>query len=205
MSGIAFGRPACPTAAALIKWGIERRPILEEVVMKEIFVAYSRYNRKANAAVFDAIAEMGAEELRHPIKAYYPTIVQTLGHAMRSDIKWLGRLSAFRASPVPKDAASPFSTDDAIDPEKAIAGLGGFVGLRSRVDEAIVAAISAIPEGAFAEDFEIEWGNGTMKRVLWQLLMQWFNHQTHHRGQASIQLDELGVANDFSGVLDKIG
>jgi uncharacterized damage-inducible protein DinB len=45
---------------------------------------------------------------------------------------------------------------------------------------------------------------GKIARPLWQLLMQWFNHQTHHRGQASVQLDELGVENDFSGLQDRI-
>jgi len=172
--------------------------------MKEIFVAYGRYNRKANAAAFGAVAAMDADQLKHPIKAYYPTIVATMGHALKSDIKWLNRLSRFRASPVPKDAAAPYLSGDAIDPGKVAAALGGFVALRSRVDDAIVAVVEAIPEEAFAAPFEIEWGKGTIERVLWQLLMQWFNHQTHHRGQASIQLDELGIENDFSGVLDKI-
>ena len=173
--------------------------------MKEIFVAYSRYNRKANAAVFGAVSKMGADQLSHPIKAYYPTIVHTLGHTLRSDIKWLSRLSPFRPSPVPRDAALPFSTGEAIDPAKVAADLPGFLDLRARVDDAIAAAVEAIPEEAFARDFEIEWGSGRIGRVLWQLLMQWFNHQTHHRGQASIQLDELGIENDFSGLLDKIG
>jgi uncharacterized damage-inducible protein DinB len=173
--------------------------------MKEVFIAYSRYNRKANAAIFDAVAKMGAAQLGHPIKAYYPTIVHTLGHTLRSDIKWLSRLSPFRPSPVPKDAALPFSTGEAIDLGKVTADLAGFVDLRYRVDEAIVAVVEAIPEEAFAKDLDIEWGSGRTARVLWQLLIQWFNHQTHHRGQASIQLDELGIENDFSGMLDKIG
>jgi uncharacterized damage-inducible protein DinB len=173
--------------------------------MKEIFIAYSRYNRKANAAVFDAVSKMGAEQLQHPIKAHYPTIVHTLGHTLRSDIKWLSRLSPFRPSPVPKDAALRFSTGEAIDPGKVAADLAGFVDLRARVDDAIVAVVEAIPEEAFAKDIDIEWGSSRIGRVLWQLLIQWFNHQTHHRGQASIQLDELGIENDFSGMLDKIG
>jgi uncharacterized damage-inducible protein DinB len=173
--------------------------------MKEIFVAYSRYNQKANAAVFDAVSRMGAAQLGHPIKAFYPTIVDTVSHTLKSDIKWLHRLARFRASPVPKDAAAPFLTGDKIDIGKVAADLGSFVALRSRVDEAIVEVITSIPEEAFAADIEIEWGSGTVKRALWQLLAQWFNHQTHHRGQASIQLDELGIDNDFSGMLDKIG
>jgi uncharacterized damage-inducible protein DinB len=173
--------------------------------MKEIFVAYSRYNQKANAAVFDAVSKMSAEQLRHPIKAYYPSIVETLSHTLSSDIKWLHRLSTFRASPVPRDAAAPFMSGGAIDPGKVAADLAGFASLRSSVDEAVVAVLAAIPEAAFAEDIEIEWGKGKIARPLWQLLMQWFNHQTHHRGQASIQLDELGIDNDFSGLLDKIG
>ncbi len=173
--------------------------------MKDIFAAYARYNRKANAIVFELLSRLGSDELKRETKAYYPTLPQTLGHTLRSDLKWINRLSSFRPSPLPLDADAAYSTGEAIDPGSVASDLSGFAELRSRVDEAIVALVDAIPDEAFGKSFEMAWGAGRIERVLWQLLLQWFNHQTHHRGQASKLLDELGVDNDFSGMLDKIG
>ncbi len=31
-----------------------------------------------------------------------------------------------------------------------------------------------------------------------------FNHQTHHRGQISVLLDQLGVENDYSNLISKV-
>jgi uncharacterized damage-inducible protein DinB len=173
--------------------------------MKEVFVAFSRYNQRTNAIIFAHLAGMSADQLASPIKAYYPTIVDSVLHVLKSDLKWLGRLSSFRESPVPKDALAPYLKGDGADLGLVTKDLRSFAELRRRVDAAIVELLEAMPEEAFAGDFEIEFGPGRIKRPLWQLLMQWFNHHTHHRGQVSIQLDALGIDNDFSLVLDKIG
>jgi uncharacterized damage-inducible protein DinB len=173
--------------------------------MKELFVAYSRYNQRVNAIVFSSIEGMSAEQLTFPLKAFYPTIVDTVFHVMKSDLKWLHRLSGFLKSEIPEDAATAYMRADKVDAKLVLEGLKPFAALRRRIDAAIVALIAAIPEEAFAQDFEIEFGPKRIRCPLWQLLMQWFNHQTHHHGQVSIQLDALGIDNDFSAVLDKIG
>lgn len=173
--------------------------------MKELFVALSRYNQKTNDAIFSKLAAMDAGQLSFPIKAFYRTIVDTVFHVMKSDLKWLYRLSSFLPSSVAKDALDPYMTDGKVDGGIVAAKLQDFVELRRRIDEAMVAVIAAIPEDAFMKNFEIEFGPKMMERPLWQLLMQWFNHHTHHRGQVSVQLDSLGIENDYSGLLDKIG
>ncbi len=173
--------------------------------MKDLFVAYSRYNRQANAAIFSVLEGLSAEQLAFPVKAYYPTVTDTVFHVLKSDVKWLYRLSSFSPSSVPKDVLDPYLKDGAVDPALVAAGLRDFVAIRKRVDEAVIAVIAAVPAASFLKNLEIEFGPKTMERPLWQLLMQWFNHQTHHRGQVSVQLDALGIDNDYSGVLDKIG
>ena len=172
--------------------------------MKDLFVAYSRYNRQANAAILSKLEGMSADQLAFPIKAYYRTIVDTVFHVMKSDVKWLYRLSGFLPSSVEKNALDAYMVDGAVEVSLVAGNLADFVGLRKRIDEAMIAVVAAIPETAFPKNLEIEFGPKTIERPLWQLLMQWFNHHTHHRGQVSIQLDALGIDNDFSGVLDKI-
>jgi uncharacterized damage-inducible protein DinB len=174
-------------------------------MVKELFVAFGRYNRKANSIIYSSLEGMSVEQLGHPIKAFYPTIVDTAFHVVRSDLKWLSRLSSFRESAIPKEAAAAYMRGGELEAGLVIGSLGAFAELRRRIDAEIIELIAAIPQEAFAREFEIEFGPGRIRRPLWELLSQWFNHQTHHRGQVSIQLDELGIENDFSGLLDKIG
>jgi uncharacterized damage-inducible protein DinB len=40
----------------------------------------------------------------------------------------------------------------------------------------------------------------TVDITVWQFLLQHITHQTHHQGQISILLDELGVEHEFGNV-----
>ena len=97
-----------------------------------------------------------------------------------------------------------FTTDKKLDSRKVFDRMKDFIKIRLDMDQAIIAAIQSIPEEAFLKKFEIEFGAKKLDLELWKLLFQWFNHQTHHRGQISVQLDLLGIDNDYSLVLDKI-
>jgi uncharacterized damage-inducible protein DinB len=40
-----------------------------------------------------------------------------------------------------------------------------------------------------------------MDKAVYQILMQMFNHQTHHRGSIAIILDKLGIENHFADLI----
>lgn len=42
-----------------------------------------------------------------------------------------------------------------------------------------------------------------MQKTVWLVFLHLFNHQTHNRGQIALILDQIGVDNDYSGILDK--
>jgi uncharacterized damage-inducible protein DinB len=42
------------------------------------------------------------------------------------------------------------------------------------------------------------------EKEMWKVLMQMFNHATHHRGQISGLLDMLGIDNDYSAIFPRI-
>jgi uncharacterized damage-inducible protein DinB len=173
--------------------------------MKEIFLAFASYNAKANAAVLGHIAAMGRDAVGRDYGTFYPTITDCLLHVMGSDAKWLTRLTAFRDSRSFAERVESLKADLKADPGFAFAERANIAALRTELDAEIMALIAAIPESAIAGEFDIPFGQGRMKRPLWQLLLQWFNHQTHHRGHVSAMMDIAGEKHDFSLVLDKIG
>jgi uncharacterized damage-inducible protein DinB len=172
--------------------------------MKEVFIAYSKYNQKTNEIVTEYIRSMSPEQIKNEISAYYKTIIDTLIHVMSSDIKWLDRLSRFYKSSITSDVLDKFKTAGQIDIEKVIEKRDILIEIQKKIDIDIIKIIEAISENDFTNDIEIPWRTGSIKRKLWILLFQWFNHHTHHRGQISVQLDCVGIDNDYSSVLDKI-
>jgi uncharacterized damage-inducible protein DinB len=173
-------------------------------IMKEIFISFSRYNERTNGIIFSYIEKMTFEQISYCIKAYYKNIIENTFHVMNSDIKWLNRLTKFRKTSVSRDELAFFEKDGKVDEYLVFENLRKYIDLRSKIDDEIIDIIDSIEEKEFKENIEIPFGTKTINLELWKILMQWFNHHTHHRGQISIQLDILGIEHDYSLVLDKI-
>jgi uncharacterized damage-inducible protein DinB len=174
--------------------------------MKEIFQAYATYNARTNDIILGLMGGMGQEALCHDYGAYFHSLTEVMLHTMASDAKWLGRMAAFRETPGQAALASEaesFKQALKADPAFAFIERERIADLRRRLDAEIKSTIEAIDEEALAGDFEIAFGPGRLRLPLWKLLLQWFNHHTHHRGQVSAMLDMAGVEHDFSLIIDK--
>jgi uncharacterized damage-inducible protein DinB len=172
--------------------------------MKEIFVAFSKYNQSTNDIIFSFLLEMTFDQMSHSIDAYYANIIQTTFHVMNSDIKWLNRISKYIEFNIGREIFDKFLIENKIDEAKVYENLQDYKKIRNEIDKEIIELVQSIPEEDFQKEIEIPFGGKTIRLVLWKLLLQWFNHHTHHRGQVSVQLDILGIENDYSLLLDKI-
>jgi hypothetical protein len=130
--------------------------------------------------------------------------VDTVFHVMKSDVKWLYRLSGFLPSSVEKDALDPYMAEGQVVVSRVAERLADFVYLRKRIDEAMIAVIAAIPEAAFLKDLEIEFGPKTIKRRSGSCSCSGSTTTPTIAARYRSQLDALGIDNDYSGVLDKI-
>lgn len=172
--------------------------------MHAVFKAMAEYNRNVNEAVLGHLEALGPEQFGKRLDAYYPTIPATLLHVMSSDAKWLGRFSGYEPDDFDSAALAEFKQACERDPAYAFAQRGRLFGARRDLDGRIVALLAAMEGADLAAEVTIPFGSGQLTLEAWKLLLQWFNHQTHHRGQVSLFLDVLGVENDFSKVIDKI-
>ncbi|MBN1525158.1 MAG: hypothetical protein JW904_11775 [Spirochaetales bacterium] len=172
--------------------------------MKKLFIGFSRYNEKTNGIIFDSIRNMTFDQFSRDCSSYYRTICDTVFHVMHSDLRWLSRMTPFYATQLSVDTLQPFMIDSGPDDRLIFDKIDSFTKLRIQIDGEIKKLIMAIPEKTFTTDFSMQFGSKPITRTLWKLLLQWFNHHTHHRGQISVQFDMIGVDNDFSLVLDKI-
>ena len=173
--------------------------------MREVFEALAKYKWNVDESVLAIVEKLDEGKLSAPIGTFFPSIYDQLKHLFGSDVNWIKRLKvAF-----PKSAAlggSRFADFDN-DSLKSLAAKDAkslFANIRE-MDATARAFVAELDEAALAQSVTYKNYKGQSEtHPLWQVLLQWFNHGTHHRGTISGQLDILGVENDYSSLIPKI-
>jgi uncharacterized damage-inducible protein DinB len=149
--------------------------------MRRHFQMFAAYNRWANAVLYDAAAELSPDELARDAGVFFGSLIGTLNHILAADRIWMKRFTG--------EGAAPASLDAILYPALPVLRAA-----REAEDERIVAWIGSLPDAAFAGRFTNL--NGTDIRTITPrqapALAHFFNHQTHHRGQAHAVLTALG-------------
>lgn len=157
------------------------------------FARLATYNEWMNRKLYGAAAALPAERLHEDRGAFFGSIFGTLNHLVIADLIWFKRI----ASGVPGLASlrgldglpRPASLD-----QRLCATLPELDALRVQLDAAILAFSAEVSpaqlDGAFT--WTSMKGVASTKR-LGDVLLHVFNHQTHHRGQATTLFSQLGV------------
>ncbi len=143
---------------------------------------FARYNRWANARLYDACAKLPEAEYLKPRASFFGSIHATLNHILVGDRVWMGR---FTGHP-----AGIKALNQILYPEFA-----GLRVAREAEDAAIVNWIDALDLPTLNGEHRYATTKGEpMANPLRQLVHHFFNHQTHHRGQAHGLLSQTSVA-----------
>lgn len=173
--------------------------------MKTVFQAFARYNKNVNQDMLKFVTPLSKEQLFQDLKTYHSSVYAVVKHILLSDLNWLRRFKAwFTGSAALADPVLEGIDGDAIKMELE-ADHTRLFHYREEFDGIILNFTDELEE----DELDTVVGYKDMKGnavqyELWKLLMQMFNHETHHRGQAAIMLGMLGVFNDFSALLPKI-
>jgi uncharacterized damage-inducible protein DinB len=149
--------------------------------MKQHFAMMAAYNRWANGRVYEAAADLGEYELNRKTGAFFPTLLRTLNHILVADRIWMKRFTGSGEAPAALDTVL-FSALPAL----RIA--------RETEDRRIEGWIEGLSEADLAGRFAYTTVTDmrTVSQRLAPALAHFFNHQTHHRGQAHTILTTLG-------------
>lgn len=158
----------------------------------EIYGAQARYNTWFNVRLYDVSASLTDEERRRELGAFFGSIHRTLNHLILADHIWLLRLAPGLAAAVPRDASGREFLPGGLDSVM----YDDFDLLRARRTD-LDATIQGWIESLAPVDLEREVAYRTTKGVavrhpLWWAITHLFNHQTHHRGQVTTLLFQLG-------------
>lgn len=149
--------------------------------MKSHYATFARYNQWANRRLYDAAALLGDTEYRADQGAYFKSMHGTLNHLLTTDRIWMKRFTGAGDAP---------ERLDTILHER----LGDLAAARAAEDRRIVDWMNGLDEEALAGVIRYRRVSTPEEFVqpLMPALDHWFNHQTHHRGQAHMVLTSLG-------------
>lgn len=160
--------------------------------LKQHFMMFAAYNEWANQRVYEAAEDLTADEWQRDTGAFFGSMMGTLNHVLVADRIWMKRFTGQGEAPAKLDAIL----------HEELASLRA---ARDREDARISAYIGQLTEAELAANFSyITIVNPkTVTQPLAPALDHFFNHQTHHRGQAHAILTGL-KGRDFAPSLDLI-
>jgi uncharacterized damage-inducible protein DinB len=149
--------------------------------MRTYFATFAAYNRWANVRLYDAAAKLSDADYRAERGAFFGSLNGTLNHLLVTDRIWLNRFTGSGPQPT---RLNDILFDD----------LAALTEARQAEDERIVAYVDGLSEADLAGT--ISYRTVTQPKDITQkltpALAHFFNHQTHHRGQAHTLLTIAG-------------
>lgn len=155
-------------------------------------VLMASYNRWMNAKVYAAAAHLDATALRAERGAFFGSVLGTMNHLVVGDRIWLARFATHPRAPAALDPVREMPLPRSLD---AILydDLDALAQHRVLLDEIICRWADALSEPDLAHVLRYANSKGVVStRRFASLLMHFFNHQTHHRGQLSTLLSQSG-------------
>lgn len=142
----------------------------------------ARYNQWMNEKIYACCAQLSDGDRKADRGAFFKSIHGTLNHLLYGDRVWMGRLSH-----------QPYSYPRL--GQDLYADFGELRQARIEMDAALIGWVATFTPAWLAQPFAYTSNIDRQARLLptWLLVTHLFNHQTHHRGQVTTLLCQLGV------------
>ena len=161
----------------------------------------ANYNRSYNETLLSALSTMPESEIWQDRGIYFKSIGITLNHIMVWDLTWLRRIHLARPEFVSLVRLNAFTDTNAND-QILYEPLGEFAAARRRLDSVLTDFAEEVDR--IAVDAVVSYmtkAGQVQNKTLGGLVQHLFNHQTHHRGQITAVLSQVGA--DY-GVTDML-
>ena len=141
------------------------------------------YNEEMNRRLYGAAARLSDGERRAGHGAFWGSIHGTLAHILWGDHQWMSRFDGWEKPATPIKESAGF-----------VADFPALAAARETADAGISRWAAKVDDDWLNED--LTWFSGAANREVTApkrlLVTHFFNHQTHHRGQAHALLTACG-------------
>lgn len=155
----------------------------------------ARYNRWMNQRLYAACEPLGDEERKRERGAFFGSIHHTLTHLLLADRLWLHRFASQQTRFAALDAAT-LALPPGVDyvSTSAYPDWAELRQARDTLDEVIERWLAEMKADFLCSTMLYANTKGVQRaHPVWQAMTHFFNHQTHHRGQATTLLTQAGV------------
>ncbi|MCA0401727.1 MAG: DinB family protein [Proteobacteria bacterium] len=164
----------------------------EQLVNPPFAATMARYNQWQNRSLVAAASSLTDQARQAPRGAFFGSIAATFNHLYWGDAMWMHRFSGSeKPAGSIKDSTGLFA-------EWAV-----FKQARADLDAAILTFADSVSEEWLAG--ELTWLSSAAQRQFSRpralLVMHFFNHQTHHRGQIHAMLTAAGARPDDTDLM----
>jgi uncharacterized damage-inducible protein DinB len=148
---------------------------------RDYAIAMAAYSQWMNEKIYAAAAELGDDARKRDLGAFFRSIHGTLNHILLGDQAWLQRLQG-----QPVTMRSP--------DQELHADFDELFAARRAMDSSLSEFAANLSNEFFDQPLAFFSITYQKNRVIpaWAALVHMFNHQTHHRGQVTTLLKQLG-------------
>jgi uncharacterized damage-inducible protein DinB len=151
----------------------------------------AEYNHWMNQKLYEACGKLSDVQLSENRGAFFGSVLGTLNHLVVGDTIWLKRFASAKISAL--DVMSEIPNPEALN-SILFDSLPSLQVRREQLDQVLIAFSCQVTEAALQDTITYKSFKGVASsKVFFSLLMHLFNHQTHHRGQVSTLLSQLGI------------
>jgi len=149
--------------------------------VKAHYSMFAGYNRWANERLYRATAALAPADFHADQGAFFGSLCGTLNHLVVTDRIWMRRFT--QQGPLQTRLDEILTSD-----------LAELTALRRAEDERQIAYMDSLTDGALTGDcvYRTITSPAEIRQPLATALAHFFNHQTHHRGQATVLLTRIG-------------
>ena len=159
---------------------------------QDLIRGFAKYNREFNLSLFTQVAGLSENERQRNMGAFFGSIHGTLNHILLADKIWLGRF----ASAIP--GMSALSNAQLVHKfhslrQEMCSDFADLLRERQATDQVIVNWAEELTDEILEKTMCYSNSKGEVREhPVWLAVAHIFNHQTHHRGQVTTLLYQLG-------------
>ncbi len=157
------------------------------------FRLLAQYNQWMNRKIYDVAMKLDAKSLWEDRGAFFKSVMGTLNHLMVADLIWLNRYRAHSSAFPELNHLDSLPKPKVLD-QILFADFAELSAARGRLDQIIQDWCGSLKEEDLEQPLSYHSSQGKpYTREFGLLLLHFFNHQTHHRGQVTTLLSQFGM------------
>lgn len=162
------------------------------MIITEQYRQLARYNTWMNEKLYAVAATIDDAERRRDLGAFFHSLHGTLNHLLFADRVWMWRFTKDPEIGQSRDHHGALIEMRALDQE-LYADFGELRAERAKTDRQIEQWVDGLTTERLAAPIQYHNMAGVPRgHPLWMAVTHFFNHETHHRGQVTTLLMQLG-------------